>query len=384
MQNMADDGNENAKLALRMADNFDRILSTILIGNNVVNLSASSIATVVATVLLGASGAAVSTIVLTVLVLTFGEILPKSYAKAHAEAIVLKVAKPLHAVQVILTPISWFFIKLQKSVKSKDAQAEPSVTEQELKTIIQNSEVEGVLDESESDIIQSVFDFNDTTVQEILIPRVDMTAIDVDDDLNTILEAAVTHGYSRIPVYEDTIDNVIGILYGKDLLEAYVHSKEIDVRSMVRECIYVHRSKKISDLLSDFKRQKLHIAIVTDEYGGTLGLVTMEDILEELVGEIWDESDEVTHDVVRLSDTCYEVQGDFNIEDFFEKISYCYKNFDCEYSTVGGWMLESLEHIPQEGESFEYDTLRLTVSEMDEQRIVKLRVDLLQPADAGK
>ena len=381
IQNMADDGNDNAKLALRIADNFDRILSTILIGNNVVNLSASSIATVAATVLLGASGAAVSTIVLTVLVLIFGEILPKSYAKEHAESIVLRVAKPLYFIQIVLSPVAWFFTTLQKTVKSKRTETDPSVTEQELKTIIQNSEVEGVLDEQESDIIQSALDFDDTTVQEILIPRVDMTAIDIDDDLNDILNAAVEHGYSRIPVYKNSIDNIIGIIYGKDLLNCFVHKNNIDIQDLVRNSIYVHRSKKISDLLSDFKRQKLHMAIVTDEYGGTLGLVTMEDILEELVGEIWDESDEVTHDIVRISDTCCEVQGDCNIEDFFEEIGYQCKNFECEYSTVGGWALEILEHIPQVGESFVYDTLRLTVAEMDEQRIVKLRVDLLQTAE---
>ncbi|MEG0018698.1 MAG: hemolysin family protein, partial [Hydrogenoanaerobacterium sp.] len=222
LQNMADNGDERAKLAMRVTENYDRMLSTILIGNNVVNLSASSLATVVATALMGASGAAVSTVVLTILVLAFGEILPKSYAKANAEAIALKVAKPLLFLQTVLSPISWFFIKLQKIVKSKEHEEEPSVTGQELKTIIQNSEVEGVLDEQESDIIQSALDFDDTTVQEILIPRVDMTAIDIDDDLSEILEAAVSYGYSRIPVYEGSIDNVIGVLHGKDLLKAYV------------------------------------------------------------------------------------------------------------------------------------------------------------------
>ena len=245
MQNLAEDGDENARLALRIAEDFDRMLSTILIGNNVVNLSASSIATVVATVLLGAStGPAVSTLVMTILVLIFGEVMPKSYAKAHAEEIALKVAKPLAVLQTVLAPLSWLFMKLQRAV-SRRGEQEPSVTEQELKTIIQNSEEEGVLDEQESDIIQSALDFDDTTVQEILIPRVDMTAIDVDDDLGEILETAVSHGYSRIPVYEDSIDNIIGIIHGKDLLEAYVHHREIKVREMVRECLYVYRSKKI-------------------------------------------------------------------------------------------------------------------------------------------
>ncbi|MBC8546500.1 HlyC/CorC family transporter [Clostridiaceae bacterium NSJ-31] len=380
MQNLAEDGDENARLALRIAEDFDRMLSTILIGNNVVNLSASSIATVVATVLLGAStGPAVSTLVMTILVLIFGEVMPKSYAKAHAEEIALKVAKPLAVLQTVLAPLSWLFMKLQRAV-SRRGEQEPSVTEQELKTIIQNSEEEGVLDEQESDIIQSALDFDDTTVQEILIPRVDMTAIDVDDDLGEILETAVSHGYSRIPVYEDSIDNIIGIIHGKDLLEAYVHHREIKVREMVRECLYVYRSKKISDLLGEFKQRKLHMAIVTDEYGGTLGLVTMEDILEELVGEIWDESDEVVEDLICVSDRCYEVQGDLNIEDFFDEIDYNVKNFECDYSTVGGWALEQLGHIPAVGEGFTYDCLKVTVAEMEEQRIVKLRVELLEEA----
>lgn len=382
VQNMADGGDEAARKALHIAENFDRMLSTILIGNNVVNLSASSIATVVATALVGASGAALSTVVMTVLVLIFGEILPKSYAKANAEAIALKVAGPLTCLQTLLTPLAWVFTKLQKAVIRSGAE-EPSVTGEELKTIIQNSEVEGVLDEQESDIIQSALDFDDTTVQEILIPRVDMTALDIDDDIETILETAVAHGYSRIPVYEGSIDNIVGVLHGKDLLEAYVHGKGFDVRGMVRECVYVYRSKKISELLAELKRRKLHMAVVADEYGGTLGLVTMEDILEELVGEIWDESDEVKQNTVRLSEHCCEVQGDLNIEDFFDEIDYSNKAFECEYSTVGGWALEVLEHIPRVGESFVYDRLRVTVAEMDDQRIVKLRVELEQPVEVS-
>lgn len=380
LKNLASDGDARAILALEISDDFDRVLSTILIGNNVVNLSASSIATVVATVLLGAAGAAVSTIVLTVLVLIFGEILPKSYAKQNAEAVALKVARPLRMIQRILTPIAWVFLQIQRCIKPRsEADTEPSVTGRELKTIIQNSEDEGVLDEQESDIIQSVLDFDEITVQQILIPRVDMVAIDIDDDLSAILETAVSHGFSRIPVYEGTIDNIIGIIHVKDVLETFVHHRELDIRELVRECIYVYRTKKISDLLGEFKQQKLHLAIVTDEYGGTLGLATMEDVLEELVGEIWDESDEIRQDLIPLSENSYELHGDLNIEDFFEQIDYSPKNFSCEYSTVGGWALESLGHIPEPGESFEHNTLRLTVTEMDDQRVFRLRADLMQP-----
>lgn len=381
LKNLASDGDKNAVIALAISDDFDRMLSTILIGNNVVNLSASSIATVVATVLLGSAGAAVSTILLTILVLVFGEILPKSYAKENAEKVALLVARPLRIIQRLLSPLAWFFIRLQRSVKPKgDVEAEPSVTGRELKTIIQNSEDEGVLDEQGSDIMQSALEFDTTTVQEILLPRVDMTAIDIEDDMETILETAVAYGYSRIPVYEGSIDNIIGIIYGKDILEAMVHHRELDIRSLVRECLYVYRSKKISELLVEFKQKKLHLAIVTDEYGGTLGLVTMEDILEELVGEIWDESDEVKQGTVRISDTCYEAQGDLNIEDFFDDIGYEAKNFTCGYSTLGGWALECLAHIPEVGESFTYNTLCLTVTEMDDQRVAKLRVEVLQQA----
>lgn len=379
VQSLADDGDEKAKRALRVTENYDKMLSTILIGNNVVNLSASSIATLVATMLLGSYGAAVSTIVLTILVLTFGEILPKSYAKENAEAIALRVAGVLLFLQHLLSPFSWFFTRLQKITKKKENTEEPTVTEKELITIIQNSEVEGVLDEQESGIMQSAMEFDDTTVQEILIPRVDMTAINIDDDLSEILEIAVAHGYSRIPVYEGSIDNVIGVLHGKDLLTAYVHGGSFDIRSMVHECLYVYRSKPISELLQEFKRRKLHMAVVTDEYGGTLGLVTMEDILEELVGEIWDESDEVTEEITRTDENLYEVQGDFNIEDFFDEIGYINKSFECEYSTMGGWALEELHHIPKEGESFIYDTLRVTVIKMDDQRVARLCVECLPP-----
>lgn len=382
VRHLAEDGNEKAALALRVADKFDRMISAILIGNNVVNLSASSIATVMATVLLGASGAAVSTIVMTVLVLAFGEVLPKSYAKEHSDALVLKFAYPLHIIMVVLTPLTWLFTKLQRLAKPKNAGDEPSVTEQELKSIIQNSEEEGVLDEQESDIIQSALDFNDTTVQEILIPRVDMVAVDVEDDLDEILERAASLGFSRLPVYENSIDNIIGVLHGKDLLRAFVRREEIRVRELVRECLYVYRTKKISDLLGEFKQQKVHIAIVTDEYGGTLGLVTMEDILEELVGDIWDESDVVKHELVWLSEDTCTVAGDLNIEDFFDDIGFQYKNFESDYSTVGGWALENLGHIPQVGESFSCEKLRLTVTAMEEQRVVRLLAELCVPAPA--
>lgn len=379
IRSLAEDGNETAALALRVADQFDRMISAILIGNNVVNLSASSIATVMATVLLGASGAAVSTIIMTVLVLIFGEVLPKSYAREHSDTLVLKVARPLHLIMLALTPLTWMFTKLQRLAKPKNGGDEPSVTEQELKTIIQNSEEEGVLDERESDIIQSALDFNDTTVQEILLPRVDMVAVDIDDDMDEILERAVSLGFSRLPVYENNIDNIVGVLHGKDLLRAIVRHEKIDVRSLVRECIYVYRTKKISDLLGEFKLHKVHIAIVTDEYGGTLGLVTMEDILEELVGDIWDESDVVKQELMWLSDGRCTVMGEMNIEDFFDDIGLRHKNFECEYSTVGGWVLEKLGHIPEVGEGFSHGRLRLTVTDMEEQRVVRLLAEICAP-----
>jgi len=377
MKNKADDGDKKAQRVLGLSDDYDRTLSAILIGNNVVNLTASSISTVIATSLLGQQGAAVATAVITVLVLVFGEILPKSFAKDHAERVSMAMGGPLYIVKTLLAPLVWVFVQIKRLFtgrRSSELNVQPSVTEEELKTIIDTVGEEGVLDRQETDIIQSAIEFDNTTVQDILVPRVDMAAAALDAPPEEIIRLCVEGGYSRIPVYEGTIDNVVGVLYAKDLLARLAAGKPIEPAALKRDVLFVYRSKRISELLAEFRRAKQHMAVVTDEHGGTLGLVTMEDILEELVGEIWDETDKDETPIRQLSENSWQVEGDVNVEDFFDAIGFVDKTFDCDYNSVGGWALAELEHIPSVGESFGYKQLHVTIRSVKDQRIESLLV----------
>lgn len=383
MRTRAEDGDKKAALALKLAEDYDRTLSGILVGNNVVNLYSASLATTLFIALLGSqSGPAVATAVMTILVLIFGEILPKSFAKEHSETFALAIAGPLSFVCRLLAPVVWIFVQIKKLFTARggdELNIQPSVTEDELKTIIDTVEEEGVLSEQETDIIHSAIDFDNTVVQEILVPRVDMVALDVNAPVQQVLDTCLEQGFSRIPVYEDSIDNVIGVLHAKDLLRCLSRGQEIRVRELMRDVMFVYRTKKINRLLADFRRSKQHLAIVTDDYGGTVGLVTLEDVLEELVGEIWDETDDAEVPIRLLADGRYEVQGDVNIEDLFDAIGFTDKHFDCEYSSVAGWALDVLEHIPAAGEGFTYKTLHITVQKVSEQRILSLIVELCAP-----
>lgn len=380
LRNRADNGNRRAKTALDIAENYDQALSTILIGNNVVNIGSSSIATVLAVNLFGSSGAAISTAVMTVLILIFGEVLPKSLAKENSESFSLAVAGIMHVLMVITYPLVFLFIllkKLAKKISSSYGDSSPSVTEEELKYIVESIEEEGVLEEQESELVQHALEFDEKTAQSVLTPRVDMLSIDINDDLETNRKIILRERYSRIPVYEDNVDDIIGILHTRDFLEALVENRPIDIRSMLHPAFFIYKTKKLSSLLNDFRRKKIHVALVTDDYGGILGMVTMEDLLEQLVGEIWDEDEEVEQELVALPDGSYEVQGDLNTLDLFDRIDFDARQFDSEYNSVSGWALEMLEHIPEVGESFTYRNLKVTVTEMDDQRITKLRVEFL-------
>ena len=382
LKNMAAAGHSRAGKALELADDYDTLLSTILIGNNIVNIASASLATVLFVGWYGDIGVTISTVVMTALVLIFGEILPKSFAKDNAEQVAFATARPLSWIKFLFTPLVWLFVQIKHIFtgrRSSELNIQPSVTEDELKTIVDTVEDEGVLSPQETGIIQSAIDFDDTTVQEILVPRVDMLAVDLDAPLEEVLSACVDEGFSRIPVYEGTIDNVVGILYAKDVLECLVKQRPVAVRTLMRPVLYVYRTKHINALLAEFRREKQHMAVVTDDYGGVMGLVTMEVILEELVGEIWDETDREEPPVRRLSDRCWEVAGEQNVEDFFEEIGFEDRDFTCGYSTVAGWALEVLEHIPAEGETFRYKDLKVTVEKMEEQRIAQLRVEWAAP-----
>ena len=271
LKTRAEDGDKRAARVLRLSEDFDRTLSAILIGNNVVNIASASISTVFFTAVLGAQGAAVSTAVTTVFVLIFGEILPKSLAKDNAEAVSVMTSGPLEAIKTVLSPLVWFFIQIKRLFtgrRSNELNIQPSVTEEELKTIIDTVEEEGVLDRQETDIIQSAIDFNNITVQEILVPRVDMAAAEANAPGSELISLCLKQGYSRIPVYEDSIDNIIGVVHVKDMLAAVAAGEKVQARRLLREVKFVYRTKRINDLLAELRREKQHLAIVTDEHGG--------------------------------------------------------------------------------------------------------------------
>ncbi len=379
MKNLANDGNKNAEIALRIVQNYDKALSTILIGNNIVNIGAASLGTVIATGFFGANGAWISTIVMTLLVLTFGEILPKSLAKENAEGFALKVASTLSVLMKILNPVVWFFISLRKLVSKKQGQEQPSVTEEELKFIMQEIQGEGVLEEQESELAQSALEFDEIEVDEIFTPRVDVIAVDVEMDIEEIKDLFFKWKYSRMPVYEGQIDNIIGILNERDFLSKMVSGDPVNIRELIREALFIPQSLKISMALTELQKQKQQMAIVVDDYGGTAGVITVEDILEELVGEIWDEDEEIEEDVVKVRDNVYEVNAQANIFDVFDQVGVQYKEKEISggSNSVGGWILDTLQDIPEENESFIFHNVKVTVKQMEEQRIQTVWLEVM-------
>lgn len=388
LQNYVDAGSKKAKTALFIAENYDRTLTTILIGNNIVNIGASSIATLLFVKLFGPSGAAISTAVMTILILIFGEVLPKSFAKESSEKFALAFSRPLRILMTLFWPVVFLFIQLKKVAKHISPIKEeetPTVTEQELKFIVESIEDEGVLEKQESELVQHALEFDEKTVQEVLTPRVDMTTLDIEDDLQTNIGLVLTERFSRIPVCRGTSDRIIGILHTKDLLEALVRGDAIDLASMVQPAFFVYKTKKLSSLLADFKRNKTHVAIVTDDYGGTVGMVTMEDLLEELVGDIWDEDEEIIQDFVQIDSQHFLISGDLTIRELFDHLDLPFSNLESNHTSCGGWALEALGHIPQAGEAFRFKNMTLTIQEMDDQRVKKLSVYLApQPEEEEK
>lgn len=370
----AQNGSKKAQDALYITENYDKALTTVLIGNNIVNISCSSIATVLCINLFGDMGAAISTGAVTLLVLTFGEIMPKCIAKERADSYCLFTARALRILMTVFTPIVFIFIKMKSAALKRMHKNEktPSVTEDELKYIIESIEEEGVLEQQERELVQSALDFDEKTVQEVLTPRVDITAIEVNDDVRDIAKLILSERYSRIPVYKDTLDNIIGILHTRDFLEAIVNGETPNIQKLIQPAYFIYKTKKLSKVLTDFKHKKLNIAIVSDEYGGTVGIVTMEDLLEEIVGEIWDEDEEIEHMYKEFPDGSYEISGDMDIDEMLELFALDPKTIQSESVSVGGWVLEMLGSIPNEGDSFQFDPLFITVTEVSEQRITKL------------
>lgn len=386
LRHAAESGSRAAALAEKILDNFKPALSAILIGNTLVNIAASTSATVaVMALIVRISGgendglaSVLSTVLMTLIILTFGEIVPKIVAKENADKFAPAVAYPIRIFMILLYPLVWLVTLLVSALSrlwGKDhGEDDPTVTEEELSTIIETVEEEGVIDEDKSELLQSTLDFKDTTVAEILTPRIDLVSIDVDDDFETIEQTADASRYSRIPVYEDSIDHVIGILSLNHFYKAKLENDTFDIRRVLMEPMFLHKTMRLPAALELMKKTHTHLAVVIDEFGGTLGVVTMEDILEELVGEIWDESDEIVEDIISVGEGTYEVSGDMNIEDFFDEIEFEDRDFESEYTTVGGWCVEMLDAEPEVGRGFDYKNLTVTVTEMDDFRVTKAKV----------
>lgn len=371
LKNYAAQGNKRASRALEVADHFDAALTAILIGNNVVNILSASLATVVFTRYLGASAVGVSTAVMTVLVLLFGEITPKAYAKAHAESCALLMNRPILALMWIFRPVNWVFQKI-RGLKKSGEQA-PSVTEDELKVIIDEIEEQGVLEEQESDLVRSALEFDEIQVAQILIPRVNVVAVERWEDVTRIKELFFTEMYSRLPVYDKSIDNIVGVITSKDFFRMLDQGGQ-DIGTIMQDVLRISEFKRISEVLRSMQRTKLHLAVVLDQYGGTAGIVTMEDIIEELVGEIYDENDEVESPVTQIGENTYEVSGELSTSDLCEKLSLPENAIESTSVSVGGWAMELFGHMPQPGEQITSGRFELTVLKMTDQKIQSVRL----------
>ncbi len=372
IKHMAEKGDKRARLVLRMSENYDSLLSTILIGNNIVNIACASLATLLFVDWLGSdAGPSVSTAVTTVVVLIFGEVSPKSIAKESPEAFAKFSAPLLNVLMFVLTPFNFLFGLWKKLLslifRSSDSQA---VTEEELLTIVDEAEQEGGIDTQEGSLIRNAIEFTETEAIDVLTPRIDLTAVSVDDSKEDIAAIFAETGYSRIPVYRDSIDHIIGILYQKDF-HNYVYHTDKDIASIIRPAIYVTGNKLIGELLQDLQKSKSHLAVVMDEFGGTVGIVTMEDILEELVGEIWDEHDEVVEEIKQTGENEYEVLGNTNVQKLFERLDI---DKELDVVTVSGWVMAELARIPEVGDTFQYENVSVRVLAMDGKRVEKIKV----------
>lgn len=375
------------KLALKISSDYENTLGAILIGNNLANNAASSIATVIVMMLLGDGYAWVATVVMTLMVLTFGEIIPKVLAKQFADKFSVIIAVPVYTLSVIFKPITMLmmlFVNLLSKIWSGFITDNDAVSEDDFENIIDIVEDEGVLDEEQCDLLQNALDFDSVLAYEIITPRVDMEAIDIRDPYEKNIEKIIECTYSRLPVYEDTPDHIIGILHLNHVFKELVEKDQVSLRSLLLPVTYVHKTMPLPDVLEKMKESKSHMVVVLDEYGGTMGIVTMEDVLEQLVGEIWDETDEIEREFVCIDDNHFEAIGEMRIYDFFDEFDIDIEDdetFGDDNTTVGGWVTSMLDGDIEEGDSFRYENLVITVKEIGDKRIERVEVEELPPSD---
>ena len=376
---LADKGRSDAKTAISITDHFDRAITTLLICTNIVHIAAASVVTVNVTRIWGVSAVTLSTLITTLAVFFFGEMMPKSIARKYSERISLSMAGLLHFLMVILTPISAVLTWIGNAVSSlTKGDSDVSVTEDEIYDIIEDMTEQGTLDEDQGDLISSALMFQEVSAESILTSRVDLASLDVSMSQQEILDFIKSTNHSRLPVYEGTIDHIIGILQIRKYIRTYLLEGKIkDVRDLLDEVLFVHQSAKIADLFEEMTEKKLNVAVVTDNYGGTLGIVTIEDILEELVGEIWDEDDQVEENIVQIADDLYSVKASEHVIDVLDDLNIHYSDEEEQRITnklMSELAFENFPQIPSEGDSFDYLNTQITVQIMKQNRIIRLKV----------
>ena len=374
MENLRDEGSKRAGVVVKILQHFDDALSAILIGNNLANIGASALASVLVLLLTGADTLTwLATLILTILLIIFGESIPKICAKKSANRLALRYSYAVRLLTVLLFPVVWLTVRLVWLLTfwlKPDEGENADEAVEELHSIIETAEDEDVLDEDQSELLRSAINFSEISALEVMTARVDVTAIDIDDKWTDIIELIENAPYSRLPVYEGSVDNIIGVLYLNHFLKALTDGGDVDIRSLMMEPCYVYKTMKLPAVLSQLRRAKQHLAVVTDEYGGTLGVVSMEDVLEEIVGDIWDDTDVVEPEVVQRTEGEYELDGAMMLSEMEELLGLPEDGIEAESSTVGGWTLECFGGFPREGDSFERDGLKVTVLEMSDGRRV--------------
>ena len=372
---LANTGNERAEKTLNLAENFSTLLTTILIGNTIVNVLAASLATVFFTNLLGNNGVAVSSIIMTLVIMIFGEIIPKTLAKHSPERFAMSVTPIFNVLVFLFRPLTLIFDQIEKSLSSFFKEDSDTYSTEEFITMVEEANEEGDMEDHEADLITNALEFNDLDVGEIFTPRIDVIAIDIDEDSPKDIEKLYRDsGFSRLPVYKDSLDNVLGVLHEKDFYYHMLYKKNINIKDILQEALYTSATVKISSLLKQFQTSKSHMAVVVDEYGGTEGIITMEDILEELVGEIYDEHDEVIEYYKKIDEDTYIVNTDVDIEDMFEHFKIDDGNQDYEYNTASGWVIDKLDKIPSIGDNFEYKNMYVEVVDADNKTVKAIKV----------
>lgn len=381
---MHEEGSKGAGCALKVIEKYDKCLTTILVGNNIVNIGTSSLATLLCVNLFGDRGPVIATAATTIIVLIFGEITPKTIAKGNAEAMSIFFGRILSGLMFVLTPVSAVFLLIQKgATRLFNKKSEVTVTEQELMHIIDEIEDEGVLEAQESALVRNALEFDETTAEQIMQSRVNVVGVDLYDSNEEIMELFKSEAYTRLPVYEKSLDHIVGVISYRDFTQKMMEDPHFSLSEIISDIMYIPSLMHISELLKRMQKEKEHIAVVVDQYGGTAGIVTMEDVLEELVGEIWDENDEVFMPVRFLSDNTFIVSGEVSKVDFnryFESRDMDYE-INGDFNTVGGWVFELFGRIPSPGDKIETDEFDITVQDLNERRIGNLKFVIKPPRD---